>query len=78
MPVTTEDVHVALRVNDANVAISGGWFSAPDKSKFVLVRSCVGVVALELSSLLHLLVVLVEALIGILDDEGVHHGDGGG
>jgi len=75
MPVATEDVHVALRVNDADVTVSGGRLSTPDKAKFVLVRSCVGVVALELSPLLHLLVVLVEALIGVLDDEGIHHGD---
>ena len=37
MPVTAENVHVALRVDDADVAVTSGGLSAADEAKFVLV-----------------------------------------
>ena len=72
--ITAEDVHVALGVDDADVAVTSGGLSAADETKFVFVDRGVGVVpSAELPSLLHLLVVLVERLVGVLDQERVHH-----
>lgn len=72
--ITAEDVHVALGVDDADVAVTSGGLSAADETKFVFVARGVGVVpSAELPSLLHLLVVLVERLVGVLDQERVHH-----
>ena len=79
MPVTAKDVHVALRVDDGNVTIAGRRFRSADQTEFVLVVcSRVVIEVAELLSLLHLLVVLVEAVIRVLDDERVHHGHGRG
>lgn len=74
MPVTAEDVHIALGVNDADVTVTGSWSCSTDQTKFVLACRRVGIVVTKLSSLFHLLVVLVEAVVGVLNDEGVHHG----
>lgn len=61
------------------MTIASSRLGASDEAKFVLVRVCsVLVIHAELLSLLHLLVILVEALVGVLDDEGVHHRDRGG
>lgn len=59
MSVSAEDVHVALRVDDRDVAVTGRWLNAADQSKFVLVVGGCGLVVgdAELLSLLHLLVV---------------------
>ena len=74
MSITAEDVHVALGVDDADVAVTSGGLSAADETKFVFVGGGVGVVPpAELPPLLHLLVVLVERLVGVLDQERVHH-----
>ena len=37
MSVTSKDVHVALGVNDRDVAITGRWLSASNQAKFVFV-----------------------------------------
>lgn len=37
MPVTAEDIHVALGVNDADVSVTGCWFCAADQTEFVFV-----------------------------------------
>ena len=76
MSVTAKDVHVALGVDDGNMSITSSRLDSSDEAKFVLVSVCgVMVVHAVLLSLLHLLGVLVEALVGVLDDESVHHGD---
>ena len=76
MSVTTEDVHIALRVDYRDVAIASRWFGASNQAKFVFVvlRSTM-VERAKLSSLLHRLVVLVEAMVGVLNNERVHHCD---
>ena len=74
MSVTSEDVHVALRVDDRDVAIAGRGLSASNQAKFVLVVVCrIMVEPAKLLPLLHLLMVLVEALVGVLNNERVHH-----
>lgn len=74
MPVSAKDVHVALGVDDRNVTVAGGGFGASDKAEFVVVEMRhVLVRAAKHLSLLHLLVVLVERLVRVLDDECVHH-----
>ena len=54
MSVATEDVHVALGVDDRDVAIAGRWLGASNQSKFVfvVVRSIM-VVPAKLLPLLH-------------------------
>lgn len=75
MSVTTKHVHVALRVDDGNVTVAGRGLCTSDQTEFVfVVLSSIVVVAAKLLSLFHLLVIQVEALVGILDDERVHHG----
>ena len=37
MPVTAEDVHVSLRIDDTDVAVTRSWLSSTDEAKFVLV-----------------------------------------
>ena len=72
--VTSEDVHVALGVDDRDVAIAGRGLSASNQAKFVLVVVCrIMVEPAKLLPLLHLLMVLVEALVGVLNNERVHH-----
>lgn len=72
--VAAKDVHVAFGVDEADVTVAGRRSSASDQAKFVfvLVRGVV-VVRSKLLSLLHLLVVQVEAVICILNDERAHH-----
>ena len=77
MSVTTEDVHVALGVNDADVAIAGRWFGASNQAKFIFVVLRSIMVVPKLLPLLHLMVILVKALVSVLDDEGIHHCNGG-
>ena len=73
MSVTTEDVHVALGVNDADVAIAGRWFGASNQAKFIFVVLRSIMVVPKLLPLLHLMVILVEALVSVLNNERVHH-----
>lgn len=74
--ITAENVHVALRINDRNMAVTGRGLCASDQTEFVFVVMCSIMVvgATELLSFLHLLMIQVEALVGILNDERVHHG----
>jgi len=76
MSITAENVHVALRINDRNMAVTGRGLCASDQTEFVFVVMCSIMVvgATELLSFLHLLMIQVEALVGILNDERVHHG----
>ena len=77
MSIATHHVHEALRVNYTDVTIASSGFGATDQAEFVFVLLC-GIVIVRskvLLSLLHLLVVEVEAVICVLDDECVHHGD---
>lgn len=74
MPVTAEDVHVALGVDNRDVAVTGSGLGSSDQAEFVVVDlRHVLVRAAKHLSLLHLLVVLVERLVRVLDDECVHH-----
>lgn len=58
------------------MAVTSRRFSASDQAKFVFVLlCCIVVVSSELLSLLHLLVVEVEAVVRVLDNERVHHGN---
>ena len=75
MSITAEHVHVSFRVDDGNMTVAGRGLCTTDQTEFVfVVLSSIVVVAAKLLSLFHLLVVQVEALVGILDDERVHHG----
>ena len=78
MSVSTEDIHVALGIDETDVTITCCRLGPSDKAKFVFVSSSCIVAAKLLSSLLHLLVVLVKALVGVLDEECVHHCNGCG
>lgn len=62
------------------MTITSSRLSASDEAEFVFVVVCSVVVvrAAKLLSLLHLLVVLVERVVSILDDERVHHCNGRG
>ena len=58
------------------MAVTSRRFGASDEAKFVFVLlCCIVVVSSELLSLLHLLVIEVEAVVRVLDDERVHHGN---
>ena len=74
--ITAEDVHVAFRVDNADVTIACRWLGSTDEAKFVFVVSCRVVIVrhAELLPLLHRLVVGVEAMVRVLDNERVHHG----
>ena len=76
MSVASKDVHVALGVDNRDVAIAGRWLGTSNQAKFVFVvlRSTM-VERAKLSPLLHRLVVLVEAMVGVLNNERVHHCD---
>ena len=73
--ITAEDVHVAFRVDNADVTIACRWLGSTDEAKFVfvVVRRVVIVRHAELLPLLHGLVVGVEAVVRVLNDERVHH-----
>ena len=74
MSVASEDVHVALGVDNRDVAIAGRWLSASNQAKFVfVVLRSIMVVPAKLLPLLHTLVVLVEAVVSVLNNERVHH-----
>ena len=74
MSVTTEDVHIALRVDYRDVAIAGRWLGASNQAKFVFVVVCSRMVEpTTLLPSLHLLVVLVEAMVCVFNNERVHH-----
>ena len=78
--VAAENVHEALGVDHADVAVTSRRFGTSDEAEFVLVMVCSALVVRSkvLLSLLHLLVVQVKAVVRILNDERVHHGDGRG
>jgi len=79
--VAAEDEHVALRVLNSTVAVASRWLSALDESEFTLMCLLCSLVAVSVRevasmlSLLHALVVRVEACVRILDDERVLHRD---
>ncbi len=73
--ITTEDVHVSFRVDNADVSITCCWLGSTNEAKFVFVV-CSSVVVVghsKLLSLFHGLVVRVEAVVSVLDDKRVHH-----
>lgn len=84
MPVSAEHVHETLRIYHCAVPITGSRSLSVNKSKLgglsvgrcVLVR--VAGAKVPSLSLSHLLVVSIEALVSILDQECVLHGNGGG
>ena len=78
MSVSTEDIHVALGIDETDVSVTCCRLGPSDEAEFVFVSSSCIITAKLLSSLLHLLVVLVEALVGVLDEECVHHCNGCG
>jgi len=79
MPITAEDIHIPLGVNDCDVAIACGGLGSSDEAEFffVVVRWIV-VHTSELLSLLHLLVVLVKRMVRVFYNECVHHSNGSG
>lgn len=62
------------------MAVTGRGLGASDQTEFVFVVLCSIMVvgAAKLLSFLHLLVIQVEALVGILNDKRVHHCHGSG
>ena len=80
MPVAAENVHETLRVDHTDMAVASRRLGTADQTEFVfvIVSSALIVRSKVLLSLLHLLVVQVEAVVGILNNERVHHGDGSG
>ena len=74
MSVASEDVHVALGVDNRDVAIAGRWLGTSNQAKFVfVVLRSIMVVPAKLLPLLHTLMVLVEAVVSVLNNERVHH-----
>lgn len=78
--VAAEDVHEALGILDCAVAVARGGLPALDEAEFTLMCVLCGVVTVcvvEATRSLSLLVVRLKALVGVLNDERIAHGNGG-
>ena len=76
MSVAAEDVHESFGILDCAVSIARGGLPSWDEAKFTLMCVLCGIVPIcvvEAACSLPPLIVGVEALVGVLDDEGISH-----